>query len=65
MLAGILLHIIELKTTYSGTSLISLNGETWKIYEVPITGQNPPERANCRDHDTPSLVTMNQPAAPP
>ena len=28
----------DLKFDYSGTSLILLNGETCKIYEVPITG---------------------------
>ena len=33
--------------------------ETCKIYEVPITGQNELEWANCRVPDTPSLLAIN------
>ena len=52
-------------TQYSETSLILLNAGACKIYEVPITGQNELEWANCRVPDTPSLLAIDQPAATP
>ena len=40
------------KRNYSEASLILLNAEACRIYEVPIAGQNELECANCRVPDT-------------